>query len=266
MIEIIGLDQVIPPELLGGLDSKAIEQIMRDLAEVARGQWLKLAGDHLSSTRRDYTNGIQPVEMRPGMAVVALVGDFPNYIENGGPRRDMREFLLGPNVPIATAGSAGKRISKEGYAYRAIPFRHTPPGGSGKTGQVMGSAYSGHSAVADAKKMGKDVYNAAKKLKPTTSDPYKGVTYGERLKVSAPLLKPHHKTNIYQGMIRQEKTYKSATQSQYTTFRTISENPDTTGWIRPPRQGVHLAGKVSAYVAKMAPMAFEAYVKGLSGG
>jgi hypothetical protein len=35
--------------------------------------------------------------------------------------------------------------------------------------------------------------------------------------------KPWHATSIYTGMVRKEKTYESATQSSYQTFRTISE-------------------------------------------
>ena len=221
----------------------------------------------MATTRRDYLNGLQQVEMKPGMVSISLVGDFPNYLEHGGPARDMREFLLGPEVPVTSPGQKGKRMSAEGYAYRSIPFRHTPPSSSSKTGQAMGSQYSGHSLVSDSHAMGKDIYAQAKALSATTTNPYSGkTTWGERLSApNVPKLKGHHKVNIYEGMVRQEKTYRKATQSQYTTFRTISEHPASEGWIRPPRAGVDLASKMQLYGNKLASSAFEEYVKGLSG-
>jgi hypothetical protein len=141
----------------------------------------------------------------------------------------------------------------------------------------MGTGYG--TSVESARKLGKEIYNEAKMLSPTTSDPYKGTTYGERLKTGgAPKLKSRHKTNPYEGMIRQEKTYaansKRAVQSQYTTFRTISENPDSiveeggrrANWIRPATPGVHLAGEVASFTGRLASASFAAYIEGVSGG
>ena len=46
---------------------------------------------------------------------------------------------------------------------------------------------------------------------------------------------------------------------------TISES-NKEGWIRPAIPGVELAPKVAKFAAKLAPLAFEAYVEGLTGG
>ena len=39
--------------------------------------------------------------------------------------------------------------------------------------------------------------------------------------------RPRHAAPIYAGIVRQQKTYRRATQSQFMTFRTISNNPAT---------------------------------------
>jgi hypothetical protein len=70
-------------------------------------------------------------------------------------------------------------------------------------------------------------------------------------------------------MIRAEKVYGSPDDKsgQYTTFRTISNAVKATKgspkWIRRATKGKNLSGKVSEYVARLAPKTFEAYVAGL---
>ena len=267
-VEIKDLDQMIPDEILDLLTPEATQEILSNIADAARNEWIRLAGEGLMTTRGDYIRGIQPVEMKPGVAIVALVGQMPNLIEEGMDTLDLHETLLGPNVPISEPGEYGKHLTidpktfRTGY-YRAIPFRHSVPDSAGAVGQPMGRAYGGHDAVQDAKKLGQAVYDAAKKLKGTTSDPEGGkVKYGGRLKAGmAPLLKPHHSTDIFAGMIKERKKYQKATQSQYTTFRTISTG--SPGWIRPATTGKFYSQQVGAFVQKIAPQAFSAYVGGL---
>jgi hypothetical protein len=226
-----------------------------------------------SSFRFDYVSGIREVLMQPGLATISLVGEVPHLLENGIPKTDLRDILLGDSVPVVLRGQRGKQRSKSGGFYRAIPFRHLTPGaGASRVGTPMGGAYSGEMALADAKKLGNRVYRAAKKLEATRSKPGKTV-YGGRLKtklpgkkgpgISVPKLKPHHKTDIFSGMIREEKTYESATQSQYITFRTISTEVEE-GWIRKPIEARHYVKKVSDFVTGLAPMAFKAFMESRS--
>jgi hypothetical protein len=260
------MDVLIPPEVFAALDHKAIRGVVRDIAAGARAYWIQLASKDKSSFRRDYINGIQEVKFKKNLAIISLVGEVPHMLEDGAPQVDMRKFLLGPNVPVVPLGERGKHVNAQGGYYRAIPFRHATPTASGVTGQPMGSAYAGHDAVKDAKKLGRAVYSAAKKLSATTSSPYGKTTWGGRLdtsKMNIPLLRPHHKTDIYQGMVRQEKTYAAATQGQYTTFRTISTTGgDPDSWIRKPIEARHYADKVAAYVQRIAPMALTAFLEG----
>jgi len=267
-IEMVG--SLIPAALVGGLSKGAVDTVLGDIAEAARAQWIKLASGLKSSYRNDYIRGIQPVVAMPGVAVIALVGEIPHMLEDGSPQLDLRKILLGSNVPVAPFGQKGKRQAqpkkgqKPGY-YRAIPFRHTTPGSTKQVGQPMGSAYGGHQAVANAKKLGKEVYGAAKEqLTATFGGPGGKTNWGSRLDTSGmgiPLLKSHHKSDIYSGMVRMEKTYEKGTQNFYMTFRTISTRV-TTGWIRKAIPAQHLAKRVADYVQQIAPEAFQAYLEG----
>lgn len=265
------IKSLIPPQLVAGLSKAAVNVVLGDIAAAARAQWVTLASQLNSSFRNDYIRGIQPVQMISGTAVVALVGAVPHLLEDGCPAMDLRTILLGENVPVAPLGQRGKHQSapkskteKGGpYFYRAIPFRHTTPGTTKQIGQPMGSAYAGNQAVANAKKLGKEVYAAAKQLAPTVGMPYGKTNWGGKLDTAGmgiPLLKPHHKTDIYAGMYRFQKTYEQATQQTYRTFRTISTRPHhPDSWMRKAIPAKHLAAKVASYVQKIAPAAFQAY-------
>lgn len=254
---------LIPDDIAAAVES-SVDAILSNIAEAARSHWLKLAGQGLRTTRRDYMNGIQPVRFpAQHRAVITLVGVLPNLIELGMPETDLHDTLLGPKVPVAPMGERGKHEREDGGFFRAIPFRHATPGTKGAVGRAMGDPYEGHEAVADAGKLGRRVYAQAKQLAPTKTDPYGGGTRtGGRLPEGlAPKLKPHHAVDIYAGMIREEKTYERATQSQYVTFRTISTG--SPGWLRPATEGVHYAEQVARFVTRIAPQAFKAYVESL---
>lgn len=265
MIEVTRLELTLEP-IIQALSPEALQTLLEDLAESARNHWIGLADAEFFTTKRDYIHGIQPVTTQAGQATISLVGVLPNLLENGMSERDLHETLLGPNVPISPPGEYGKHLfirpgGQVGY-YRSIPFRHGTPDSGGAVGAPMGYAYRNSEAVADWKKLGEKVYGAAKKLKPTKGMPGGGVAYGGRLQAGlAPLLKPHHKSDIYAGMVKEAKTYVKATQSQYVTFRMISTGSE--GWIRPATEGRKLVQKVSEFTARLAPQAFAAYVSAL---
>jgi hypothetical protein len=275
-VEFLNLEDVIPPEIMGALNEDHIFEIIQDLAAAARYEWERIAGEELHTSRNDYLNGIQKIvyDEKSGTATIALLGVVPNLVENGMEETHLHDTLLGPNVPVAPEGSPGKRLRKDGGYYRAIPFRHATPGTTGGVGRAMGEPYTGHKLVSDAKALGDKIYDLAKGLTGTVSHPATGVEYGGRLRSPiggppiAPKLRPYHATNIYEGMIREEKTYKRRTQSQYVTFRTISidEGGNKVGmspWIRPMTEGKRFANRVNEFVQKIAPQAFAAYVEGL---
>lgn len=259
MLRTIVISDLLPDHVLAEFEPEVFKQLVADLMAGGRARWIQLAGEKLHTSRRDYINGIQEIELKGLSASVELVGVLPNLIEDGMDPYDMHQTLLGPNVPV---GSPGKKQAKGGHYYRAIPFRHQTAGTIGQGGGVpMGAAYEGHPLVKSAAALGRKVYSTAKKLSPTTGHPGGPVKYGGRLPAGlAPKLKEKHSTDIYAGMIRQEKVYKSATQSTYTTFRTISDAvPDK--WLHPGIEGAHLADEVHQFLEKIAVKAIEALIK-----
>lgn len=264
-IKIVQTGPLVPPGVLaafGGVEG-IMDAVIEDILEGARAKWVSLANEQLNSTRQAYINGLQQVKMEPGRGTLTLAGGLPVGIEEGFPEMDMHDTLLGPNVPVAPLGQKGKRPIEghPGQYYRAIPFRHAGPTARGATGTPMGSSYAQMIGEKAARAMGRDVYKAAKQLSPTTGVPYGPTQWGGRLPAGmAPKLKVAHSTDIYAGMVRMEKTYKTATQSTYMTFRTISDLvPEK--WHRRATMGIHLVNPVEKYVEEIAPAAFAAFVE-----
>jgi len=122
----------------------------------------------------------------------------------------------------------------------------------------MGSAYAGHPAVQDARKLGQSIYAAAKKLRASVGMPGEPTQWGGRLPEGlAPKLMPHHSTDIYAGMVKNAKAYENATQNNYQTFRMISESvPEK--FHHPGVEAAHIADDVVKYVETMIPYAIAA--------
>lgn len=250
MITVVVIQDIVEDALLASFDEAHMETVLNNLAAAARAHWIQLAGQRLTSSRRDYVNGIQEIKVDGLTASIELVGVLPNMIELGADPFDMHDTLL---------GGEGTRTSAAGNRYRAIPFRHQTPGSIGQGGGVpMGKAYEGHPVVQDAGKLGRSVYKQAKKLTPSSGKPGGPVSYGGRLPAGlAPKLKGHHSVDIYAGMVRNEKTYAKATQSTFSTFRTISDAvPDK--WHHPGIEAHDLAAEVESFIDKIAPAAFGA--------
>lgn len=282
--EVLNLENLIPLELVSALNEDAVLEVMRDVVAGARDHWIKLARRTFHTTKVTYIDAIQEIEWRgKDTAVIALVGTLPNILEHGMGETHLHDTLLGPNVPVAPLGEKGKHPRKEGGYYRAIPFRHYTPG-AGAHGEQMGKALAKLLGPELSKQIGKAVYAAAKRLKPTLTDPYTGKTqWGERFntprtieiekrrRVGIPKIKPYHATDPYSGMVRMAKTYGKASQSQstYKTFRTISidgagNKIGSSPWVRHATAGADLAKQVADYVGtRLAPMAFQAYVNSL---
>lgn len=288
MIDIVDLVKIIPPEMAALMDERIAEPILQDIAEAARDKWIQLAGRTFKTTRQDYISGLQPVEYTPGQAVIALVGVLPLILEEGMEEQDLYQTLLGPNVPLVPLGERGKHPAADGGEYRAIPFRHATPGTAGVVGQPMGRVAARlreTEAGKRIKELARDVYKEAKKLVGSRTDPYGNTEWGGRFdtsKMDIPKLDPRHATNIYEGMVKKTKFYRSQVQSQYMTFRTIATGPDgaprggvifrrgdrvirrqPAKWHRGATDGAHLRDQVATYVARVAPGAIAQYVEGL---
>jgi hypothetical protein len=251
---VINLDfsEILPPGLFEILTEELEERILDDLAAGARAKWIRLAQQELRSSKRDYINAIQDIESETGLRTIRLVGWLANAVEQGIDAWDLRLTLLNANA----------RESKDGHRYRPIPFRHGTAGTQGEAGTPMGTRYGPQGAMSrafaregvmgggEAASMGRAVHRAAKKLRGGQSlgDPTR-VKMGRSM-VQVPRLAPWHKTDLYAGMKRVEKTYGKATQAHYMTFRTISSR-NTTGWIHPGIEARNLAERVEAHVEEL---------------
>jgi hypothetical protein len=255
----VDLQSLVPHSLLALLGPEFVTTVLDDVATAARAKWIRLAQQQLGSSKRDYINGIQPISGSGNERVIVLVGQLPNMIEQGVEAWDLRTTLLG--------GGKGK-TSRDGHRYRAIPFRHGTPGSKGQAGTPMGARYgpqggqslawasAGRMDKGQAAAMGRAIHSAAKRLRAGERlghDTLSGRTVVDlgrgkaRQRLQVPKLAPWHKTDIFAGMQRTPKKYQTATQSQYTTFRTISEaNP--TGWIHPGIQARNLHQEVERHV------------------
>lgn len=292
------LTAFLPAKVLQSLDSAVKANLSLQIAKTLRARWMSLADEKLTTQLQTYRDGIQQEHLRGQAAVVSLLGDAPNRLEHGSPAYDMRDTLLGPKVPIVTRGSGqkGKMQDKTGGYYRAIPFRHQTPGRSGKPSSMrlakpMGHAYAKSLGAEAAKDIGKAIYAAARKLSPTVSEPHRlagqqtaktGNAGARTSKALAPMkpqtfaarlgagvggvgkLRPHHKTDIYAGMVRLQKTYQKATQGSYMTFRMIStRNP--VGWQHPATPGAQLMKTLAEELPVMAEAVVNNFLRSMSG-
>jgi hypothetical protein len=265
-IKVTILSDFAPEDLEAAAEPEFMSGVLESVMSGARNEWLRLANSRLRSSRRDYANGIQPVEVGDGFAAVELLGELPNMVENGADPFDMHQTLLGPNVPVAPAGQRGKRVNKDGKFYRSIPFRHQTPGTAGQGGgQVMGSQWAKFSdqEMIAGLVFGKRAHQTAKRLKPTVMGPDGKTQWGGRLREGmAAKLRPHHSTDIFAGMVRMQKQYPGGNQNTYMTFRTISDAvPDK--WQHPGIEAAHLASEVQKYVERVAAEAFLAAARSL---
>lgn len=279
----VHLGNIIPTEIQVLLNSMPdlVERLLSDMADLSRSEWMRLAGVKLRSTARTYKLGISEIQSAPGVREIVLAGFLPNAVEGGLESFDLRETLLyNPNAknrkPIL-----GKNNEFLGW-YNTVPFRHGSwDKNSGDRGREhfmsMGEQFSrtqfpsrrsgGDLSASQAASFGRDLYKVAQRLKSQVIDQAgKVLARGESLSESQvlnvmgrhniknPLLRPHHKSSIYAGMIKERKKYQRATQSQYVTFRRISTRVTTKGsWIHPGIQARHLIDDVASYLEQEAP-------------
>lgn len=252
-------------DVLGLLPTRSDQdRMVKGMGAAALAFWKRQAQQQLKSTSREYVQALTSEEGDRSFTIT-LSGVLPNLIEQGFQGGDMRDWML--NGPKVKHGKNGK--------YLIIPFAHGAAGSSGRnTGPSMPVS----------------IHAAAKRLAPTLSRPARGtaaeahkVKYGGRLtaasahvdqqahKLLTTKSKPWHASSVYKGIIRQQKTYKRATQSSYTSFRVISENvtrgkKDEAGkaaehWFHPGIRAVHFAEKTQKHIRMITTAMFRASTK-----
>lgn len=182
--------------------------------------------------RKLYADSISvgPQAVSPGGVIqrIHAAALIANDLENGRGPWDMKPMLL--NGPKA-------RVSKKGTRYNIIPFRH--------------GASNSFAPSSNAMPMPKGIYQQARELKASVRQGT-AMKWGGRLPATGtpgknPTTGYQHKHDVYEGMVRIEKTYEKATQSKYMTFRIVSEKSDQKSWWHPGYQAHHIAKGVSDY-------------------
>lgn len=204
-------------------------------------QWQLAARQGLHSTRTRYIQALQMVEEGPLRNAIFLnpADKFVQGLEDGVGAYDMKEGFK---------KSAKVKFNAKGGWYLTVPFRIGTPG-------AVGEMFSGVMPV--------DIYQMARKLIASTTQPDGTKTRGTRLTVpvgndaAVPRTRPElinpqtgqkfaaytHKTGLFDGLQRQEKTYGKTTQSTYNTFRRVGANSDPNSWINKGIQAHNFADK-----------------------
>lgn len=156
-------------------------------------------------------------------------------LEHGKPPWDMKPMLL--NGPKARVGKNGN--------YNIIPFRHGTSSDSGSDSNF--------------KAMPQSVYSKARALKASIKTA-NGTKWGGRLPAQGPRGQSRtaalntktgkvehyqHSNNIHEGMVRVEKSYQGAKQSQYMTFRRVSDKSASNSWYHPGYEAHNTARNVA---------------------
>lgn len=207
----------------------AIQNSVETSLAVIKDRWQSEAQHKLHSTLPLYLMGLDfnsilyPYEGNAFSGAVQLTGKLPNMLESGFPAFDMK---------IGFSNSKRRKIKKDGGWYLTIPLRHSTPGAF-----MYGNA------------MPKDIYGVAKKLGNGESLHIKG--QGDLSWTGY-----QRKHNTYDGLTRIVKSYNNTTQSQYYTFRRVSDKSDPLSWMHPSYVGAQIAGT-------LAPFATDTFVKAL---
>lgn len=212
---------------------EVVADVIPKIVDLMRDEVAQLASQRLQSSKQEYLDGLRNAEHKPVqglpqgnvVATLTLEGFIPNAIENGWDGGDMKPALL-----------AGGRTTKSGSRVAVVNFPMRTPGGGRRAASAMGNPYmpsfkieegkvakTGVETQAEARALGRRVYQAASRLGPD-----------DRLRAGmAPKLRSQHKTDIYAGMKRQATNRSGA----YSTFRSVSSNSDPSSWIHPGIEG-----------------------------
>lgn len=212
------------PDLIGRI-ADPLENALRNSVQtslsIIRDRWQREAQNKLKGARTDYLMGLSfdsivyPLDSDGFIGKVELNGTLPNVLEYGFSPFDMK---------VGFGKSSKVQKTKSGGWYLTIPFRHSTPNSNGSFGAPLP----------------RDVYKIAKKLAP-----------GGRMSVKGNLGKSwngyQHKSNKYDGLQRIVKSYGKTTQSQYYTFRRVSNNSNPSSWHHPGFTGINIAKSIMPF-------------------
>lgn len=212
--------------MMGTSISSAVQASIVTSLAVIKDEWQRRVQQRLNSTRPlyllglDFDSVIYPLNNDPFAGAVMLKGTLANMLESGFPAFDEK---------IGFSKSSRKRISKDGGWYLTIPMRHSTP-----------------NSFMYGKPMPKNIYTQVKKL---NHKEHLNIQGGQKTSWTGYV----HKNNIYDGLTRIIKSYhnpdtgKVTKQSQYLTFRRVSDKSDPLSWMHPGYTGVKIAEELKPF-------------------
>lgn len=201
-------------------------------------KWTQEAYKRLKTTLPDYLLGLSTQSIKYPengdylTGSVTLIGDLAVAVEEGYGSFDMKTGF---------SKSSRRKEKADGGWYLTIPFRHVTP-----------------NAKLHGQPMTQSIYNRAKRLQPGQRLPPERGT-----QVSWAGYK--HRNTIESGMTKiikeynNAKTGKTVKQSQYMTFRRVSDKSAGNSWIHPGFKGVKIAETLSEYATQTFIEVFENY-------
>ena len=211
--------------------ANAVTVSIQNSLALIKDEWQRRIQNTLHSTvplylmGLDFNSVVYPYGGDVFSGAVVLREKFPNMLESGFPAFDEK---------IGFGKSSRKHTSKDGKGwYLTIPMRHSTPG-----------------AYMYGQPMPPEIYKEAKKLSNTERLSIQG---GQQTSWTGYV----HKSNIYDGLTRIIKSYhnpntgKVTKQSQYMTFRRVSNNSDPLSWWHPGYSGVHMVQQLEPYAMQI---------------
>lgn len=217
-LESLGINDQLSPQIVN-----AVQSSLQTSLAIIRDKWQTEVQTKLNSTRPLYLQGLSfdsivyPYGNDAFSGAVQLQGKFPNMLEQGFSSFDMK---------VGFSKSDKKITKKNGGWYLTIPIRHSTPG-----------------SFMYGKAMPKDIYGVAKQLDNGGKISQPGL--GDK---SWTGYQRKHKT--YDGLTRIIKSYQNTKQSQYFTFRRVSDKSDTNSWMHPGFSGVKVAQGLMPFAEK----------------
>lgn len=215
-----------------------IGQAVRAVAEEGAFRWKSsVAKARLwEGEKQPYIESISWQMTGPWSAEISTDYKLAGEIERGRPAKDLKRMLQ---------TSKKTRATKDGTRYLIIPFRHGTPGNDALSRAMPPQIYAKAKALSPSLLLPPGTVNAPTRISASGHNVAQhSYQWGGRLpKGLSTKLSPHHKTDIYAGMVRFKTSTPGAKSSSYLTFRVMSEK--SSGWIVPPRPGLYLAKQVA---------------------
>lgn len=221
------------------------------LANIYANNMIELAKKELNSTRKMFVNGIKVVQLSKYACAVDLIGVMPNAITFGMSPFDMKDGF----------SKSAKRVSKKGGGwYLTIPMRWANPNAIASSQVFSGT-------------MPPEIYNLAKRLQSgitgkdtlRTGDLPAGFDdskFRPAMQVADEVREQYdHKSPMFAGLQKSG----SGKNTQYSTFRRVSDKSDPNSWMHSGiiAKNIHIKAYEMMSIGDEAKRIIDSYLDGI---